>query len=259
MNLLNNAAKYTDRGGRIELRGAGGEATMPWSSIRDTGIGIPADRLDERVRDVLAGGDRALALARRPGHRPVADAAAGADARRQRQGAQRRAWAAAASSWCACRWRDAPPRRRVPAACRGPAGRDRRRRCASWWPTTTWTPPRPWPRCWSVMGHEVRQVHDGEAAVAGRRRLRPAPACCWTSACPSSTATRPAARIRAPARRRAAARWWPSPAGASRRTCSARSEAGFDRHLVKPVDPQLLGPLMEEVAQRGRAPRVQRS
>jgi len=36
-------------------------------------------------------------------------------------------------------------------------------------------------------------------------------------------------------------------------------EAGFDRHLVKPIDPQLLGPLMEEVAQRGEPQRVQRS
>jgi CheY-like chemotaxis protein len=36
-------------------------------------------------------------------------------------------------------------------------------------------------------------------------------------------------------------------------------EAGFDRHLVKPIDPQLLGPLMEEVAQRRDLPRVQRS
>jgi CheY-like chemotaxis protein len=45
-NLLNNAAKYTDPGGRIELsaRREGGEAVV---AVRDTGIGIPADKLGQ--------------------------------------------------------------------------------------------------------------------------------------------------------------------------------------------------------------------
>jgi signal transduction histidine kinase/ActR/RegA family two-component response regulator len=43
-NLLNNAAKYTERGGRIVLSAKefGSEAVI---SVRDTGIGIPADML----------------------------------------------------------------------------------------------------------------------------------------------------------------------------------------------------------------------
>ncbi len=43
-NLLNNAAKYTEAGGRIELTTArqGGEAVV---RVRDSGIGIPADKL----------------------------------------------------------------------------------------------------------------------------------------------------------------------------------------------------------------------
>jgi PAS domain S-box-containing protein len=43
-NLLTNSAKYTDRGGRIELAAErqGGEVVV---SVRDTGIGIPADAL----------------------------------------------------------------------------------------------------------------------------------------------------------------------------------------------------------------------
>jgi CheY-like chemotaxis protein len=43
-NLLNNAAKYTDPGGRIELT-AGREGGAVVVTVRDTGIGIPAEAL----------------------------------------------------------------------------------------------------------------------------------------------------------------------------------------------------------------------
>ena len=44
LNLLNNAAKYTERGGRIGLRAEvqGSDVVV---SVKDTGIGIPADKL----------------------------------------------------------------------------------------------------------------------------------------------------------------------------------------------------------------------
>ena len=43
VNLLHNAAKYTDRGGRIDLRAElEGDAPAPWVlvRVRDTGVGI---------------------------------------------------------------------------------------------------------------------------------------------------------------------------------------------------------------------------
>jgi signal transduction histidine kinase/ActR/RegA family two-component response regulator len=57
-NLLNNAAKYTEPGGRIEMRltATGGEASV---SIRDNGIGIPRE-MQSRVFDIFTQVDRSL-------------------------------------------------------------------------------------------------------------------------------------------------------------------------------------------------------
>jgi signal transduction histidine kinase/CheY-like chemotaxis protein len=51
-NLLNNAAKYTPRQGRIELTAAGTTSEVI-VTVSDSGIGIPADKLD-RVFDMFA-------------------------------------------------------------------------------------------------------------------------------------------------------------------------------------------------------------
>jgi signal transduction histidine kinase len=58
MNLLNNAAKYTDEGGRISLtvQQSGEEAVL---RIRDNGIGIAAEMLP-RVFKLYEQADRAL-------------------------------------------------------------------------------------------------------------------------------------------------------------------------------------------------------
>ena len=55
-NLLNNAAKYTENGGRISLsaRREGNHAVI---SVRDTGVGIPVEVLP-RVFDLFAQADR---------------------------------------------------------------------------------------------------------------------------------------------------------------------------------------------------------
>jgi PAS domain S-box-containing protein len=59
VNLLTNAAKYTEAGGRIRLeaRQVGGEVVI---TISDTGIGIPADLLP-CVFDLFTQGDRSIA------------------------------------------------------------------------------------------------------------------------------------------------------------------------------------------------------
>jgi PAS domain S-box-containing protein len=57
-NLLNNSAKYTERGGRIWLTAAreGGDVIV---AVRDTGIGIPADALPA-VFDLFSQVDRSM-------------------------------------------------------------------------------------------------------------------------------------------------------------------------------------------------------
>jgi signal transduction histidine kinase len=57
-NPLNNACKYTNRGGRIELivERLGSDAVV---SIKDSGVGIPLDMLDT-IFDLFAQVDRSL-------------------------------------------------------------------------------------------------------------------------------------------------------------------------------------------------------
>ena len=45
LNLINNAAKYTEPGGRIDLRATLDDTGVVTISVRDTGIGIPAAKL----------------------------------------------------------------------------------------------------------------------------------------------------------------------------------------------------------------------
>ena len=58
LNLLNNAAKFTQRAGRIDLH-VGLEGTELVARVRDNGIGIPPGEL-ERIFDMFAQGDRSL-------------------------------------------------------------------------------------------------------------------------------------------------------------------------------------------------------
>ena len=75
-NLLNNAAKYTEPGGRIWLT-AERQRQRRGRAVKDTGIGIPAEKLP-RIFEMFFQVDRiAGAVAGRPGHRPDAGAAAG--------------------------------------------------------------------------------------------------------------------------------------------------------------------------------------
>jgi signal transduction histidine kinase len=84
-NLLTNAAKYTDEGGRVELSAArdGAEAVV---RVRDNGSGLDAGDAAAGVRPVLAGGPCGGPVAGRAGDRADAGAQPGRAARRARSG-----------------------------------------------------------------------------------------------------------------------------------------------------------------------------
>ena len=83
-NLLNNAAKYTEPGGRsgVTAEVQGGEVVL---QVRDSGIGIDPEMLAAYFRSLLASREHARSFAGRTGHRPGSGAEVGGDARGQRE------------------------------------------------------------------------------------------------------------------------------------------------------------------------------
>ena len=146
-NLLNNAAKYTEPGGRIALTAVrdGDEVVV---GVRDTGVGIAPEMLprifelftqEGRSADRAQGGlGIGLALVK-----SLVEMHGGAS----RPAARGWAGAASSSSGCPCRRPRRPSR-----SGRGRMGREADRgdvgpAAASWWWTTTWTPARAWRSC----------------------------------------------------------------------------------------------------------------
>ena len=172
-NLLNNAAKYTDRGRPhlADRRAAGRRRGR--CPVRDTGIGIAADLLP-RIFEMFTQVDRSLERSQGGlGIGLTLVQAPGRDARRHGRGPQRRAGPGAASSSCACRSPCEAVRSRRPPAGDGEPAAAASARGASWSWTTTGTRPTAWRCCCGCMGNEVRTAHDGLEAVEAAAAFRP--------------------------------------------------------------------------------------
>ena len=89
-NLLNNASRYTDKGGRIWLAAASepGAVTI---RVHDTGIGIAPENLAQDL-DLFEQADTARETAGRTGHRANPGETAGRNARRYDHSPQPWAW-----------------------------------------------------------------------------------------------------------------------------------------------------------------------
>ncbi|MES3001873.1 MAG: response regulator [Pseudomonadota bacterium] len=249
MNLLNNAAKYTERGGRIDVDVSGkGESVV--IMFTDNGIGIPADRI-ESVFEMFSQVDTALTRSRGglgiglALSRQLIEMHGGslvASSRGPGQGSEFTvtlplAHVAAAAAAPA----DAGAARiavKAPAGLKVLIADDNQDAAATL------------AMLLEMSGHEVRHVHDGEAAVASAEEFAPEIALIDLGM-PKLNGYEVCKRIRLLPRGKdvtvVAVTGWGQPDDRRR-----SAEAGFDRHLVKPVDPSALTLLLGEVAQARR-------
>ena len=219
-NLLNNAIKFTQPGGRITVR-LTQQRQMAVLVVSDTGIGIPDDeqeRLFSPLLPLLAGHRR-----RDPGHRPRPVAGAGRG-RLLRRHHRRRLRGRQGHRRSPCGSRSAPPEEPLPAGSRGfavwpalsrPDRSGRRRRQ----PTTP-----------AHSDHDPAEQHErGQAVLETRLRRAPSGA---PAARPAGPAT--SADTAQPARRTARS------ATSRRRTAARRARSG--RRMRRPAGTRRRGP-----------------
>ncbi len=236
-NLLNNSAKYTEPGGRITLTATlqGTEAVV---TVEDTGIGIPAEALP-RLFEMFSQVDRNLERAQ--GGLGIGLAlvkAADGIARRVPSKSEVRASARAVPSWSGCRsvkaCRCGEEPSRTDGAEFGPRRRilvvDDNRDGASSLAMLL-----------AVMGHDTRIAHDGLEGVELAEAFRP-DLIVLDIGLPKLNGLDACRRIREQPWAKnvviAAATGWGQDEDRRR-----SEEAGFDHHLVKPVDAAELGRL----------------
>ena len=169
-NLLNNACKFTDQGGRVGLavERDGGEAVI---RVRDNGIGIAAEQLP-RIFDMFMQVD--TSLERSAGGLGIGLTLVKSLVELHGGTVQASSAGAGQGSEFVVRLPIAPKRSRRRRRSRGSASPRRSRRpAASSWSTTTATRPSRWPSCCRSSGHETRLAHDGVDAVQAAAAFRP--------------------------------------------------------------------------------------
>jgi len=250
MNLLSNAAKYTDPGGQIEVRVVA-EGGMAAVSVRDNGIGIAAHRL-ENVFEMFSQEEAALSRSR---------GGLGIGLSLTRRLVQLHGGSIVASSegpgkgsqfLVRLPLHEVQPLAAEPPAAPAPAqsdpsapgglrilvaddNRDAAESLAL---------------LLEVMGHEVRQAHDGRAAVEAAAAFEPQlvlldigmPHLNGYDACRQIRA-----QANGAARTVVALTGWGQP-----QDMRNSREAGFDHHLVKPVDMETLAGLIQAKALASR-------
>ncbi|HEX7181781.1 MAG TPA: ATP-binding protein [Thermoanaerobaculia bacterium] len=239
-NLLNNAAKYTDEGGHIRLEAAreGGEVVL---RVRDDGMGVPADLLPH-LFDLFTQANRSL---------DRSQGGLGIGLTLVRQLVEMHGGRVEAKSDGLGRGSEFIVR--LPAAssaagAEGAAG-ERARPGASALKILIVEDNVDSADMLSVMlklgGHEVRTAHDGPAALEAARSFQPQAVLCDIGL-PGMNGYEVAARLR----ERPEFERTPLIAltGYGQEEARRRArEAGFDHHIVKPVEPDALAALLDSL------------
>jgi CheY-like chemotaxis protein/nitrogen-specific signal transduction histidine kinase len=238
-NLLNNAAKFTEPGGRVSLR-AEEEGDWIVVRVRDSGIGIPAETLPRvfemfaqgrRARDVEEGLGLGLSLVRRLVEKHGGTVAATSE------GPGR------GSTFTVRLPRASPPeiqRAPLPRPLRSSRAPGRRALVVD----DNADSAESLAMLLTLQGHDVRVAHGGEEALAVFRDHRPE-VVLLDIGLPDIDGHEVARRIREGGG--AAGVLLVALTGWGQSEDRQRSkEAGFDRHLTKPVEPAVLQSLFEE-------------
>ena len=248
-NVLNNAAKYTENGGRIELDVEMGDGTVA-VTVRDNGIGIPAAMLS-RVFDIFTQVDRSLEKAQ--GGLGIGLSIA----RRLVEMHGGRIEARSAGHGKGSTFTVRLPAAVVPREAEIPAGAAVR---AGVTPMTcrriliaddNTDSATTLSIMLEMLGNEVRVACDGEQAVAMAREFQP-DAVLMDIGMPKMNGYDACARLRAMSETRRA--FMVALTGWGQQEDKDRSRAaGFDHHLVKPVEPAMLESLIAGMPSRPAA------
>ena len=245
-NLLNNAAKYMDRGGRIEVR-VDARADDVVVTVKDQGIGIATERLANvfemfsQVETALERSRGGLGIGLSLTQRLVEMHGGTVTARSQGLGhgsefSVRLPLAPAHAAATGPAVADGEPAEGAPAASLRILIADDNKDAADTLAVLL-----------EFMGHDVRSVHDGEAAVKAARDFKPQ-LVVLDIGMPRLNGYEAARQIRADPGSAGmvlvAVTGWGQPEDRRK-----SSEAGFDHHLVKPVDLTALEVLVTAVAQ----------
>jgi len=235
LNLLNNAAKYTDPGGRIALRAERGDGDVA-VSVLDNGIGLAADKLPivfdlfAQVGDAITrsqgGLGIGLALVRR-----LVEMHGGSIVARSAGPGQGCEFVVRLPTVAGVPVPDgAVPEQKPTGPLRVLVVDDNRDAADSL------------AMLLQMVGNEVRTAHDGEEAIRAAAEFQPDVVLCDIGL-PRVSGHDAARAIRREAWGQAmvliAVTGWGQDADRKK-----SAEAGFDRHLVKPVDPKALMELL---------------
>ncbi len=241
-NLLTNAVKYSEEGGKIAVSAVrrGGEVVI---AVRDTGVGIPAEMLP-RIFDMFTQVDRSLARS---------EGGLGIGLTLVKQLVEMHGGTVAVASepgkgsefTIRLPAHEAPPRQARAAPGPVVAGRGRRVLIVDDNADAALISG----QLLKLLGFEVRVVHDGRAAIDAARSLCPE-VVLLDIGLPGMNGFEVARRLRQEECGREAVIIAVSGYGDEPSRERGR-EAGFDHHLVKPVDIDALAALIERSTGRG--------